>query len=369
MKSNGMTAQLQNGKAVIDQALEWIDRLRSGDGGGEAFFDWLTESPRHVEVFVQAATLEGRLAAIAPKEWATVETAAESPIASLDPPNVVPLLDTHTPMTSATPAPPSARRRTRLKWQVGAMAAGIAALVIAGWQLAPWLSGWRNFTTAVGEQRTIQLQDGSVVNLNTGTRIAVRMTERARDIRLAAGEAMFKVQRDPARPFRVHARDTVIQAVGTQFTVYRRNSGTTVSVLEGRVRVAPIEEVGQKAGGAVDENPRAVRSESPAALSAGEQAAFGPDGRLQWRAKLNTVRATAWQQRRLIFDEEPLSTIVFEFNRYNRRPFRVADADAAARRFSGIFDADDPDSLAQLLARDRQLAVERGPREIIIRKK
>jgi hypothetical protein len=44
----------------------------------------------------------------------------------------------------------------------------------------------------------------------------VRFSERVRDIRLVRGETFFKVQHDAVRPFRVHTRDAVIQAVGTQ---------------------------------------------------------------------------------------------------------------------------------------------------------
>lgn len=225
-----MSTQNLDSTVVIDQALEWIERLRAGNADHEGFFDWLTESPRHVEVFMQAMTLEQRIANLLPQDWAHIENTTNVEVdVDLQDANVVPL----------RPAPYSAPRLSRrnVKWRTAAVAASLAVIGLLGWLLIPGFNGAQHFATGIGEQRVIRLDDGSLANLNTGTRIEVRMSAKARDIRLIEGEALFKVHRDPARPFRVHAQDVVIQALGTQFNVYRRTTGTTVSVLEGRVEV------------------------------------------------------------------------------------------------------------------------------------
>lgn len=390
-----MSSGQQNSKALIEQALEWTERLRAGDSDSEGFFDWLTESPRHVEVFMQAMTLEQRIAALAPEEWASLASGADAGVlVELEPANVVALKPANvvalSPPASASlpestePAGSTAPgestevvetpeiagnigRPGRFRWRALAAAAGVAAMALVAWWGIAGFGANPQFKTAVGEQRVIRLDDGSLVTLNTDTHIEVRMTDQARDIRLIDGEALFKVQRDPARPFRVHARDLVIQAVGTQFNVYRRATGTTVSVLEGRVRVVAEETLTARSHEIENAGTAGAATDSP--LSAGEQVDISLGGQVERRSRLSPDRPIAWQQRRLIFDEEPLSNIVLEFNRYNHRPFRVADPQAAARRFSGIFDADDPDSLAQLLARDSHLDVERGSRETVIRAK
>ena len=61
--------------------------------------------------------------------------------------------------------------------------------------------------TTVGERRTVKLPDGSSVELNTASELAVRYTASARAIRLTRGEAYFTVASDPQRPFSVHAAD------------------------------------------------------------------------------------------------------------------------------------------------------------------
>jgi len=343
---------------VLDQAMEWMERLRISDKESAAFFDWLTDSPRHVEVFMQAMTLEHRLAAIPAERWATLEAAANADEgAEGELTNVVSLSTRAVVLEDSIP---------KRRWWLTAVAAG-AVLVVSGWYVSQRLGGWQEFTTAVGEQRAVQLPDGSIVNINTDSRVKVHLSAQARDIRLLQGEALFKVQHDVARPFRVHAGDVVIQAVGTQFDVYRRTHNTTVSVLEGRVRVG-LDRIGSAARDATE--PKTTSGEHPAvptAISAGEQADIGHDGRIKRRTPLNAVHVTAWQQRRLMFDEETLATISAEFNRYNHRHFRLEGTDAGGRRFSGIFDADDPESLAQLLSRDNGLTVERNANEIVIR--
>jgi transmembrane sensor len=343
---------------VIDQALEWLETLSHGKGESEAFFNWLTESPRHVEVFIQAMTLEQRIAQVAPEQWAALATTSQNPSAPDELANVVSFNGRMLLPTRSEP---------KRRWRLAAIAAGVAILGIAGWRLPQLLWGWQDYTTAVGEQRTIQLQDGSVVELNTASHLQVRLSAQVRELRLLDGEALFKVQHDRLHPFRVHTADATIQAVGTEFNVYRRTGATTVSVLEGSVQVAPENYSRPVATAPESHIKAAAATTAPAALSAGEQADIGGDGQVKLHSKINAARVTAWQQRRLIFDEETLAHIAAEFNRYNHRHFHIEDPEVGDRRFSGIFDADDPESLALLLARDGRFAVDRTPNEIAIR--
>jgi ferric-dicitrate binding protein FerR (iron transport regulator) len=74
-----------------------------------------------------------------------------------------------------------------------------------------------------------------------------------------------------------------------------------------------------------------------------------------------------WRQWRLDFDQSSLAEVVGEFNRYNRAPqFRLVGADIANRRYSGVFGADDPESLAELLKREPDLTLQRNTDEIVV---
>src|SRR5262249_7480712 len=98
-------------------------------------------------------------------------------------------------------------------------------------------SGPQRLVIAVEEQRSAVLGDGSLVTLNTASSFEVRMIKDHRIVKLLAGEALFKVAYDSARPFDVTTGDTTVRAVGTQFDVNHRPTSTTVTVVEGRVAV------------------------------------------------------------------------------------------------------------------------------------
>jgi transmembrane sensor len=57
-------------------------------------------------------------------------------------------------------------------------------------------------------------------------------------VRLDSGEALFEVAHDPNRPFIVEAGLISIEALGTQFDVYRRSVSTRVTVIDGAVQIS-----------------------------------------------------------------------------------------------------------------------------------
>jgi transmembrane sensor len=182
-----------------------------------------------------------------------------------------------------------------------------------------------------------------VVQLNPLSRVAVSLSDETRDIRLLSGEALFKVKHEP-RPFLVHSGNTLIEDIGTQFHVYRRSSGTVVSVIEGAVKVASVR------------------------LDAGQEARVAQDGKTLKRSKLDASQLNSWRQRHLTFSGDTLSDIVADFNRYNRRPqIRIEDETLRAKRYSGGFDADDPESLVEYLRQSDAITVNRQGDELVIR--
>src|SRR5690606_6030511 len=86
------------------------------------------------------------------------------------------------------------------------------------------------YITYVGEQRLVQLEDGSQVRLNTNTRIQVSYSRQTRRIDLLQGEAYFDVSKDPQRPFEVIANHSIVRALGTEFNVSLLNSAVAVDV-------------------------------------------------------------------------------------------------------------------------------------------
>ena len=61
-----------------------------------------------------------------------------------------------------------------------------------------------------------------------------------------------------------------------------------------------------------------------------------------------------------MFDDEPLSAIVTEFNRYNRSRLIITDAALNDKRLSGVFDANDPDEFIALLSSLERIDVQQS---------
>ena len=346
MKSRLQDQRAQNQQQLAHQAAQWVVVLQRGASAEEraAFADWLRQSPYHVQAFLFQAALDREMSRFDAGRKHDIE-ALLAEVSS----NVVPLKN-----AAAASEPAGTPRAIPRRYAAGI--AGLALLATSltlGYALlSGQLDGWTRFQTAIGEQRSVQLEDGSVINLNTQSELEIRLSEDSRDVRLLAGEALFKVAHDPTRPFRVAVNEATIQAIGTQFNVYRQGNRTSVAVVEGRVQVT-------------DRHSRIA----PTRLAAGQEVQVDEDGRVSEIAPVDVVRVTAWRQRRLAFESETLADIAAQFNRYNRDPRLLVEQSVGGRQFSGIFDADDVESFVTFLATYKDLTAEKNGGTIIIRKR
>jgi len=324
---------------IAQQAAQWVCELPHGDSSKRvAFVQWLKRSPTHIEEFLLASTVcaafsRGR-AGHADEIDHLVQEALRAP-----------------PSAEVTQLHPAAdiesndmglSRPARRGWM--AAAAAVCALALATTLVVPWtIDRLNTYATHTGEQRSIRLDDGSRVQMNARSRFIVRYSANARDLELVEGEAVFDVEHDPSRPFRVHTGDAVIQAVGTQFNVYRQASGhTVVSVLEGVVQVTH---------GSTGATTR-IASDPPAPqvrIRAGQGADVSPSGSIEKRENTDVARVMSWQNRRLVFREDRLENIAAEFARYSPYHWDLRGASVKDKRITGTFDADDPQSLVMFL--------------------
>lgn len=347
--------------SVSEEASRWLCELQDADEMQHArFFAWLRRSPRHVEelLFVTALWKElGRFGEAHPLkvEALLAQAAAEDERCR----RVVRLR-----VSDAADGELARSARTWTRPRILA-AASLTIFALAAAAVLAFLGSRPTYVTGAGEQRLIRLEDGSRVHLNTRSRLTVKYTDSGRNLRLLEGEALFTVAPDGRRPFLVRSGATVVQALGTQFNVYRRGSGITVSVLEGSVRISAKEpstpaQLESAAGG--------ERHAAPSLqLDAGEQAKAGASGSIQRESTPDLPRAVAWQQQRIIFRSDRLEDAVAEVNRYAVRPIRVEGRELRDMRISAIFDANDPDSLVRFLREFDGIAVTSEADEVVIR--
>lgn len=219
-----------------------------------------------------------------------------------------------------------ARRLTRVLLPIGAVACG--AMLVVGGML--WWPSTQSYQTAVGERRTVALEDGSRVTLDTASHVRVRFTRGRRSVELIDGQAFFAVTGNPNRPFVVSAGDTDVTAVGTRFDVRRSGDGALVTLVEGKVEVR-------------DQRPGA----SEWALTPGQQVAtFAPRPAVR---TVNTSVTTSWTSGRLIFSGQSLQSAVAEVNRYSTRKIVLEAPNVASTSVSGAFNAGDVDGFVAAL--------------------
>jgi transmembrane sensor len=306
-----------------DVAAGWAARQRSGAMTGQEERDlqaWLERDPEHRAMFDHVQAVWRASAALRTD------------------PQIMAMRD------AAMHAYPGRRRRWYL---AGGLAAALAVAVLAGWTMLdrpagaplPWAEAHKDqlFTTGVGQTATVTLPDGSIVTLDTDTRLKSWDTPGRRLVRLEKGQAFFRVAHDASRPFIVSAGGQTITAVGTAFNVRLAPNRVEVILAEGRVKVS-----GTKPG--VLGAPR--RKAPVTEMTAGSRlVAAGSD---DWRiARVDVGEATSWRIGQLVFVRRPLGEVAEELNRYSQKKLVIGDDGLAAAQITGGFAAGDVDGFVR----------------------
>src|SRR5262249_23626273 len=155
-------------KSVTEQANEWLLILENkGADANAAFSDWLRESPLHVQAYLRAATLDAMIKRVDPDR--SLETPRSEPGAAI--PDIGPDFDE--------------RYSRRGAWRIAASIAAVGALLAGLWLTFEWVGNpWKTYRTEIGEQRSVELEDGSTLTLNTDSRVQVHFTGGERQLRL-----------------------------------------------------------------------------------------------------------------------------------------------------------------------------------------
>ena len=279
--------------AAREVAAEWFVRLRDEaltDEEISAFRRWHAASPENAEAFQEIERL-----------WATLDHVTARP----DRP-----LGGDRPLSRRGSAP---RRRDRTSDGVRRRkpprrvlaAASLAAAVGVALLVLPLWGPSADYSTAVGQQRSVELTDGSKLQLNSGSRVSVDYSETNRRVTLHSGEVYAEVAHDPDRPFVVDAGLGRATALGTSFAVERRQESFEVIVTSNRVKVSGLLA------------PPIVVAAGQG-LSVTEQAA-------RPLASADVATSLAWRSGRLLFETTPLGEVFRELDRYRTGRILVLD--------------------------------------------
>jgi transmembrane sensor len=323
-----------------EEAAAWVWRLDDealSPARRAEFEQWLRRDPRHRRAVEELGGI-----------WRSLDELAE---AKRDE-KVATFMAEERRLYATKPVPTHGQLRRWLPWALAA-----SLLLVAG-----GLSWYRRgnasetLATAVGQQRSATLADGSVVQLNTNTILETRFTPGRRVIRLEKGEASFKVAHNAKRPFYVHAGDTVVRAVGTAFDVRLRDAhDVEVIVTEGVVEVTPRHAPARTVT-ATSPAPAPVLQRKVAAGERFDAGAAIPVQRITAAAASNTL---AWHEGAIVFDGEPLAQAIDELNRYTDTRLVVADASIQDLRVGGRFRTGDVNGFLEALTKAFPVTIRR----------
>ena len=295
------------------QARAWLIHLTSGAAtreDGEAFRRWCLSSAQHAEAFARTRQMWEALGpAIAMHEENARRTARVPPRHGI--------------------------RMNRRAFLAAAVSASVAAVFVGRYGLDLGLdlgadrdaSRWR---TAVGEQRSVSVAPGVVVDMNTSSDIGLRGGDaRGAHLRLHSGEAVVRIDASRTSPFVVElAEGRIVSAPGTSFAIRCIDDEAAVTCLDGETRLSV---------GASDVVVKPSQQVAFDARGVSAPTAVNPDTALSWRNKV------------LIYDNQPLADVVADINRYRPGRIVITDRTLGARRVHARFTLDQMADVATLI--------------------
>jgi transmembrane sensor len=284
-----------------EQAAQWVARRNNGERHSEeqrAFLAWINASDENRRAYAEAEVLWEQLRGlddIAGRQLAEARSFLK-------------------------------RERTRPARRVLAMAAVAFLAVGALWyaDLHSYLND-ATYRTALGERKVVDLADGSRLELNTNSAVAVHYSRHGREVQLLGGQAVFSVVHDDSRPFVVLAGEGKVRDIGTQFEVRRQADRVSVAVLDGVVEVEVT----------------AHGNQAPLRIKRGQRLSYGPSGALLPLAAIDINTFAAWREGKIVFENRPLGEVLEELGRYRKSTFAISAPGLLDVKVSGTFPIDD----------------------------
>lgn len=284
---------------ALEQAVDWLLKLESEQPTSatlEAFEHWQASHPQHAAAWSRLTQIQHTFAQVQHKNF------ARQVFTRIDP----------------------AARRNALK-KLGTLGVLLPSAWL-GYQALP-LARWRaEYQTAVGEQKHLQLRDGTRLVLNTDSAVDIHYHAQ-RQILLRHGEVWLETGHRDARTLVVTTPHGRLVPLGTRFNVKLNAEHTTLAVTEGAVRI-------QLANG------------QSTVVPAGQQRSFSQDAFEQLTAVGQHVGT--WQQGMLLAQDMPLDHLLKELARYRRGVIRC-HPDLKQITVSGAFPLTDTDAALDLL--------------------
>lgn len=322
--NNGEVLEFISPPSIERQAHEWVVRLDDQPTAADrhGFKIWVNQSKAHRAAFEEMAGFWGEMDVLT-----QIVLPREQQSAS------------------------AGRRYLFSSWGLGGHLAAAFSMVIAvALMFVPWGAGQQEYLTAIGEQKSIALSDGSKVLLNTNSQLRVDYNEERRKLTLLRGEAHFDVFHNAQVPFEVYAGEGLVRAVGTAFSVRLKARDVGVIVTEGKVEI-------DRAGA-----PTPATAQTPATgrqVEAGNQLIYDRQSIVTLEVAMldDADEQLSWHEGNLVFDGETLEQVVQELKRYTPLQIRIPHKKTRQIKVGGVFKIGDLESFFEALERGFNIEV------------
>ena len=359
MDINPSGDQLQ---AIENEAWIWIAKLsgdtRPSEAEVQALHAWMAQSPLHHQAFKRLGQSWDDMDLLQALATPRAQVLAPRPLlSSLLVWMLSPLLMLWLALSTGLQQALSYSKQAPGRFAAASFAVVLSVSVGVWYNLPPSSAV---YVTAVGQQSSHQLPDGSRLVLNTNSKVSVAFLADKRLLTLHRGEAHFDVKPDKSRPFEVYAGTRMVRAVGTAFSVYMESERVEVTVSEGKVALGvqssppQTERLKPADGKALAEQPPAPAPEILGALVAGQSVVIppGPDGVMDditQHEKHSLKRRLSWLEGQLVYTGEGLAEVLADVSRYTPVYIEVMDPALEALRIGGQFKVGETEALFRVL--------------------
>jgi len=323
----GFMAETGTAEAIDRQAAVWaarLDRAPLTEAEQQALDSWTADDPRHLGAYAKA-----RAVALHSKRAAGLIAAPQFTIASQN-------------------EAPRMSRRALLAASIGVVSLGSAGLAAA------YLRKFQRIDTVRGETRSVTLDDGTVISLNTLSRIEVRFNQDVREVVLKFGEVLIDVATRRDRPFLIRAANATMTTQGGMFLVKRLDaSPLQVTTLEGALQL-------------VSDQDQVIPLSANQTLALGDDRMVSPSARPTFLEADRAASLLAWRDGKLAFHDDTLNAAAIQFSRFRGAPIQFGGGEVGRLRITGLFEANDPAAFARAVAHSLNLRAEISSKRILL---
>ncbi|HJV19743.1 MAG TPA: FecR family protein [Sediminibacterium sp.] len=261
-------------------------------------------------------------------------------------------------------------------WAAAALVLAVATYSVIGLQStkrAASITAVQEFnevSTRMGSKTRIQLPDGTVVMLNSGSKLTYNKEYglQQREVTLT-GEGFFDVVKMNEKPFLIHTSNINIRVLGTAFNVkaYPEDKHTETSLIRGSIEVTIKNRPDNKI--ILSPNEKLIVENSMLRTASAAAKTIVPTvsiNKLKYDLVDKTLPETQWVENRLVFRDETFEELATRMERWYDVKIEVEGEQLKQTRMNGSFDKETIDQALEALRLMIPFRIEQKDQKIII---